>query len=229
MPKKPHNHDSDLWSPSSGEYIYDNMGYPAYSEWVNRKNAANLERIQADDRLRRQLVEKADEDMIRIEREAAESMARLNNLIAERKLNDSKKKLVWVTLNWDEKLVTPTGTVPIVQSILENSNITKAACFWEWRDPEAATGLHCHLVLVGNTRRITEFLKRRNGKTLKATPKRPYTKLCKGFDNLKLCPLRWYSDKINYCLGKTNNEEKNAKKSLYDSLRKKFDLPNIFK
>lgn len=230
MPKNPTTHrTSDPYHPARGQYILENMGLNAYLWWSHHRNAVQLERVQKSTARWKEIEQKEKEDIERVELEAAKSMARLNALIAQRKLDDSKKKLVFVTLSFDETLVTPTGTVPIVESLIANSNIHKAACFWEWRDPEAATGLHCHLVLIGETRRITEFLKRRNGPSIKSSPKRPYTKLCKEFKTLKLYPQRFFNDKVNYCLGETFKSDKNHKKSFYPELRKKHNLPNIFK
>ena len=135
------------------------------------------------------------------------------------KMKGSKKKLVFVTLNYDEKLVTPTGTVPYVKRILEHPKVTQGFAYWEWRNPDEETGLHTHIVLQGDTRRIVEMLKRRQG---------PYIELNTKFNTIKKYPLKYWKDKCEYN-ETTFDENKNEIKSKYENLRLKYELPNLSK
>lgn len=135
---------------------------------------------------------------------------------------DNKKKLVFVTLNFDESKVTPQGTIKFVQDLLFHTSVDKGCAYWEWRDTTAGTGLHCHLVLLGSqTKRIVERCKR-------CAVGAPYIKLCPQFGTLKKYPARYYSDKVNYCY-ETNSTKKSEEKTHNVDLRKKFNLPNLSK
>ena len=135
---------------------------------------------------------------------------------------DNKKKLVFVTLNFDNTKVTPLGTVKYVKDILYHSSVDKGFAYWEWRDPTAGTGLHCHLVLMGvKTKRIVERCKR-------CSEGAPYIKLCKAFDTLLKYPARYYSDKLDYCFN-TNSVKKTEQKTHNVDLRIKFNLPSLTK
>jgi hypothetical protein len=131
----------------------------------------------------------------------------------------SKKKLLFITLNYDEKLVTPTGTVDYVHKIIHHPKVTKYYASWEWRDNEAETGLHTHIILIGeDTRRITEYCKRQKG---------PFTKLCSEYHTIKKYPINYWEDKIRYLEGDTNTDEKNELKKGYQRLREKYKLPTL--
>ncbi len=136
--------------------------------------------------------------------------------------SDNKKKLVFVTLNFDNTKVTPLGTVKLVKDILYHSSVDKGVAYWEWRDPTAGSGLHCHLVLMGvKTKRIVERCKR-------CSEGAPYVKLCKAFNTLLKYPARWYSDKVNYCF-ETNSVRKSDQKTHNVDLRLKYNLPTLTK
>lgn len=149
----------------------------------------------------------------------AEHLKVEENLRKLKKMKGCKKKLVFVTLNYDEKLVTPTGTVPYVKRILDHAKVTQAFAYWEWRDTEAETGLHTHIVLQGETRRIVEMLKRTKG---------PFTRLCSEYNTVKKYPLKYWKDKCEYN-ETTFDETKNNLKSQYERLRIKYELPNLSK
>lgn len=136
------------------------------------------------------------------------------------KMKKSKKKMLFVTMNFDEKMVTPTGTVSIIKKICNHPKVTNYRAYWEWRDVDAETGLHCHILLQGDTRRINEYLVRQKG---------PFTTLCSAFNTVKKYPIHFWFDKINYCEGKTNSDDKDYLKSEYPRLRLKFNLPNYIK
>lgn len=132
----------------------------------------------------------------------------------------SKKKLLFITLNFNEKLVTPTGTVDYVSKIINHPKVIKYYVAWEWRDPVAETGIHAHIILTSSdTRRITEYCQRQKG---------PFIKLCSEFNTIKKYQVNYFQDKIRYLNGDTDDEEKNLKKIIYPSLRIKYDLPNLF-
>lgn len=151
--------------------------------------------------------------------EEREFYEQLNKQFKEhKKLKKSKKKFLFVTVSFDEKLVTPTGTVAIIKKICNHPKVTNYRAYWEWRDVEKETGLHCHILLQGDTRRINEYLGRQKG---------PFIKLCSAYKTVKKYPIVFWNDKINYCEGKTNSEEKNLKKIHYPELRKKHNLPNL--
>ena len=148
------------------------------------------------------------------------------------KMLRTKAKFLFVTLNFDEKLVTPGGTLEIVKNIINYKQIKKACAFWEWRDVEAETGLHCHLLLLGDTFQIKRKLLSLNGSKSysEATSLRPYNYLVykkNTSTNLMLYPCSKWFDKINYCLGNTFSEEKDNLKIHYPRLRLKHKLPNI--
>lgn len=136
------------------------------------------------------------------------------------KWKKSKKKFLFVTLNFDEKMVTPTGTVAIVKKICNHPKVTDYKAYWEWRDVDAETGLHCHILLLGDTRRINEYLVRQKG---------PFTTLCSAFNTIKKYPILFWYDKINYCEGKTDSDDKNNLKSEYPRLRNKYNLQSLSK
>ena len=131
----------------------------------------------------------------------------------------SSKKMLFITLNWDEKLVTPTGTVDYVKKIITHPKVEKYYVAWEWRDHEKETGLHTHILLQGDTRQITQYCKRQKG---------PFIKLCSEFHTLKKYPIAFWEDKIEYVNGETYEEEKTEKKKGDSLLRKKYELPNLF-
>lgn len=135
-----------------------------------------------------------------------------------RKAN-SRKRLVFVTMNFDEKKIKPSGTIDFVKKILYHKDVVKGFAYWEWRDPLAETGLHCHIVLMGNTKRIIERCGRSNG---------PYIKLCSAYGTLRKYPAKYYNDKVAYSF-ETNDVVKTEKKVHNVDLRIKYELPNLTK
>jgi len=146
----------------------------------------------------------------------------------------SQGKFVFVTLNFAEKLVTPEGTLQIVKNIISYNLIKKAYAFWEWRDVKQETGLHCHLLLLGDSYKIKRKLLSLNltKSYSEASPLRPYTYLVykkNTSTNLMLHPNKIWFDKINYCTGNTYCKEKDLLKESYPKLRLKYKLPNLIK
>lgn len=128
------------------------------------------------------------------------------------------KTFVFVTLNFDENNLSKGTPLQIVQKFCSWDCISKYAYAFEWRDHEKETGLHCHLIFVGNTKKIMQNLKRQNG---------PYTKLCKQFGTLLKYPEKYLNDKLNYIKGNTFDEMKTDKKQLDDALRLKYNLLSV--
>ena len=136
----------------------------------------------------------------------------------------NKKKLLFVTLNFNETKVTPCETVKLVKDILYHASVSRGVAYWEWRknDPnETASGLHCHIVLEGVTKRIIERCRR-------CSKGAPYSELCQAYGTLKKYPARYYSEKVDYCYD-TNTASKSEQKRHNVELRKKFNLPNLSK
>ena len=131
---------------------------------------------------------------------------------------DLKRKFIFATFNWDEKMVTPTGTVPIVKKLIQRTYVEKAYAAWEWRDTDKETGLHTHVLLLGNIKEIMRYLKRLKG---------PFTKFVN--NECKKYPMKYWNDKIKYVNGETFDEEKNGLKKDYEKLREKYSLPNLIK
>lgn len=138
----------------------------------------------------------------------------------------SKQSFVWVTLNFDNKKITPPETIPIVKRFLYHSKVTKGFAVWEWRTNEG-TGLHAHLALQGDTGKIVQFCKRQNNRKqqpyikLVHTKQQPYRTLM-----LKNIQDDW-DDYLDYLKGDTSDSTKNELKSSYPRLREKFNLPNL--
>lgn len=136
---------------------------------------------------------------------------------------DLKKKrrsnFCFVTVNFDEKKVNnPTDAHDIIKTLLKTKFITNYAYSFEWRNHEQETGLHCHLILLGQVKYITRHLSTRKG---------PYTQLNKKFNTVKLYPMDYIKDKLDYIQGNTWDESKSSKKELDTLLRVKYNLPII--
>lgn len=128
------------------------------------------------------------------------------------------KTFCFVTINFDEANLSKGTPLQIVQKICSWSPIHRFAYAFEWRDHDAETGLHCHLILVGNTKKIVQNLKKQKG---------PFIKLCKEYGTLLKYPIKFLSDKVKYINGETYDESKNDKKSRDDELRLKHNLLSV--
>lgn len=144
----------------------------------------------------------------------------------QKKKLTSKQSFVWITLNFDNKKITPQETISIVKRFLYHSKVTKGFAVWEWRSAEG-TGLHAHLALQGDTGKIVQFCKRQNNRK-----KQPYIKLVhtkeQPYRTLMLKNIQddW-DDYLDYLKGDTSDSSKNELKSSYSRLREKFRLPNL--
>lgn len=125
---------------------------------------------------------------------------------------------VFVTLNFDEKSITKGAPLQIVSKITTWKSIQSYAYSFEWRDHEAETGLHCHLVLVGDTSKIVKNCKRLKG---------PFIDLKKEYGTLLKYPMKYLHDKVDYISGKTFEETKNDHKLKDEALRIKHNLLSV--
>ena len=125
---------------------------------------------------------------------------------------------VFVTLNFDENKISKGTPLQIVQKIVSWESVNRYAYAFEWRDHEKETGLHAHLILVGNCGSIMKNCKRAKG---------PYIKLCKEYGTLLKYPMKFLSDKVKYINGETFEESKTAKKELDENLRIKNNLLSV--
>lgn len=125
------------------------------------------------------------------------------------------KNFVFVTLNFNEKVITKGTPLQIVNKITSWQCVKKYAYSFEWRDHEAETGLHAHLILVGECKRITVNCKRLKG---------PFIELNEQYKTLLKYPMKYLQDKVDYISGKTFEETKNDHKSKDEELRIKHNL-----
>ena len=125
---------------------------------------------------------------------------------------------VFVTLNFDEKILSKEAPLQIVTKITTWKSIQRYAYSFEWRDHEAETGLHCHLVLVGNTSKIMQNAKRLKG---------PFIELKKEYGTLLKYPMKYLNDKVDYITGKTFEPTKTDHKSKDEALRQKYNLLSV--
>jgi len=194
------------------------------NEWGREQLRIKNRKLELSRKFQIQIEDLADMRRRHDEGDTLENDKKFENLQKKikllQKMKKSKKKMLFVTLNFDEKMVTPTGTVAIVKKICNHPKVTNYRAYYEWRDVDAETGLHCHILLQGDTRRINEYLVRQKG---------PFTTLCSAFNTIKKYPIMFWFDKISYCEGKTNSDDKNDLKSEYPRLRLKYNLPNYVK
>jgi len=125
------------------------------------------------------------------------------------------KHFVFVTLNYDEKSISKGTPLQIVSKITSWNCVQKYAYSFEWRDHEAETGLHAHLILVGDCGKITKNCKRLKG---------PFIDLKKEYGTLLKYPIKYIQDKVDYISGHTFEETKNDHKLKDDALRIKHNL-----
>lgn len=128
------------------------------------------------------------------------------------------KHFVFVTLNFDEKSITKGTPLQIVQKVTSWKVVNKYAYAFEWRDHESETGLHCHLILIGDCSKITKNCKRLKG---------PFSDLKKEYGTLLKYPMKYLKDKEDYISGKTFDPLKTDKKLLDEALRLKHNLLSV--
>lgn len=128
------------------------------------------------------------------------------------------KFFVFVTLNFDEKTINQDTPLQIVTKITSWNCVQKYAYSFEWRDHEAETGLHAHLILLGDCGNITKNCKRLKGQ---------FTELKKEYGTLLKYPVKFIQDKIDYINGLTFDQTKTDKKLFDDALRIKYNLLSV--
>lgn len=126
----------------------------------------------------------------------------------------------FLTINYDPEVISTSKGDPLI--------LIKKMCGWacvlnyaysfEWRNHIEKTGLHCHVILQGETKYIT-----RNCKSLKAVG---YVQLCEKFNTMKKYPMKFLPDKIKYIQGETFNSLKTLAKQGDIALREEFNLPS---
>jgi hypothetical protein len=134
----------------------------------------------------------------------------------------SKKKLVFVTINFDNKNISDISYhKELLRKILTWKCIKSAHAAFEFRSDtiEDHYGCHLHIVCCGETKYIKQNFKRLKGKFIQINEK---------YKTLRVYPMSLYQDKIDYISGKTFDEEKNSKKEKDELYRKKLLMENIY-
>lgn len=144
----------------------------------------------------------------------------LNKLIEKQTIysNDRKrtkreyKKLVFLTLNPDKENQNLKSIDKYIKKILKTKSILTYYYYYEWRNHDTTTnmyeGLHTHIILLGQTKKIIQHINRQ---------KIPF------FKDIKKYPVTYLQDKINYSSEtfdpiKTLKKEKDKIARLYYNL-----------
>ena len=130
-------------------------------------------------------------------------------------------KIVWLTIrpkNCDEVVFQK-----FINKILSWNCITNYYCAYEWKHSEESTGLHAHIILKGENKRIMENLKKKCENSKVTT----FKKIGKCMFFYKLIKETLLQDKIDYCNGKTWEDEKNENKKSDLFYRNKYNMPNV--
>lgn len=126
----------------------------------------------------------------------------------------------FLTINYNEDVISTSLGDPLLllKKMAGWACVLNYAYAFEWRNHLEKTGLHCHVILQGETKYIT-----RNCKSLKPIG---YIKLCEKFNTLKKYPMKYLTDKIDYISGKTFDPSKSLSKLGDQKLRLEFNLPS---
>jgi len=126
----------------------------------------------------------------------------------------------FLTINYDEDVISTSKGSPLdlIKKLCGWACVMNYAYAFEWRNHIEKTGLHCHVILQGETKYIT-----RNCKALKAIG---HTQLCEKFNTMKKYPMKFLDDKIKYIQGETFNSLKTLAKQGDQILRVEFNLPS---
>ena len=127
-------------------------------------------------------------------------------------------KIVWLTVR--PKKCTEKIFQEFIQKILNWKCVENYYCAYEWKHNEKGSGLHAHIILEGENKRIMENIR----KKMKGTAL-PKIGKCMFFPILIKRDL--LQDKIDYCEGKTWEVEKTEQKKSNKYYRKLYNMPTI--
>lgn len=130
-------------------------------------------------------------------------------------------KIVWLTIR--PKKCGELEFQKFVNKILSWKCVQNYYCAYEWKHSEESSGLHAHIILKGENKRIMENL-RKKCENSKVTP---FKKIGKTMFFYKLIKETMLQDKIDYCNGKTWEDEKNEHKKSDLFYREKYNMPNV--
>lgn len=136
------------------------------------------------------------------------------------KLKENKRcvpKIVWLTIR--PKKCTEKLFQEFIEKILNWKCVENYYCAYEWKHDTNGSGLHAHIILEGENKRILENIRKKS----KATTLRKIGK-CMFFS--KLIKRDLLQDKIDYCNGKTWEVEKDEQKKSNIYYRKLYNMPN---
>ena len=147
-----------------------------------------------------------------------------NGLYRKYQLSLKKKtiaKIVWLTIR--PKKCEESEFKKFIDKILRWKCVEKYYCAYEWKHSEESSGLHAHIILKGENKRILENLRKKCQNSKVTT----FKKIGKTMFFYKLINETMLQDKIDYCNGKTWEVEKNEHKKTDPFYRKKFNMPII--
>lgn len=130
-------------------------------------------------------------------------------------------KIVWLTIR--PKNCQESNFKIFVEKILNWKCVVKYYCAYEWKHNEESSGLHAHIILKGENKRILENLRKKCQNSKVTT----FKKIGKTMFFYKLINAALLQDKIDYCNGKTWEVDKNEHKKTDPFYRKKFNMPTI--
>ena len=130
----------------------------------------------------------------------------------------SVPKIVWLTIR--PKNCKEENFKIFVTKILQWKCVEKYYCAYEWKHNEESSGLHAHIILKGENKRILENIR-------KKSKVNTFKKIGKIMFFYKLIKYSLLQDKIDYCNGKTWEVEKNEHKKTDPFYRKKYNMSNV--
>lgn len=153
--------------------------------------------------------------------EAKKSSLIENNLYTQYQLSLKKKtipKIVWLTVR--PKNCLESDFKVFIEKILNWKCVENFYCAYEWKHTEESSGLHAHIILKGENKRILENIRKKQKVNT-------FKKIGKCVFFYKLIKYTLLQDKIDYCNGKTWEVEKNEHKKTDPFYRKKYNMPNV--
>ena len=144
-----------------------------------------------------------------------------NNLYTKYQLSLKKKtqpKIVWLTVR--PKKCEEQDFKIFIEKILNWKCVENYYCAYEWKHNDESSGLHAHIILKGENKRILENIR-------KKSKVNTFKKIGKCMFFVKLIKASLLQDKIDYCNGKTWEVEKNEHKKTDPFYREKYNMPII--